>query len=270
MLSAPRCLKQWDFNVKWIYLPVCLNVIKNGRAITFWKQCRALALTSRDVHFKHKRRCVSSLTGFSWCICDFTFFTAQTLRVLSSLPSPMPPLQRATQPLNKVLVCVSNTITAWTNSASLHLRGSQWSCWVFQTEVPIPCGLDWIPRVCRGWRPTGHSWRISRGPTVGDRTRASGLKVWNGQPGKTPKKTTKNTFIRKYWYKLACTCVYMHTCIQSYQETRWTGEEQSWIFGDFDSNHRKLTQFPQPTWKLTCSPFCFSLHFKVWKVTLTQ
>lgn len=42
--------------------------------------------------------------------------------------------------LENVLLDISKTLTASSNSDCLVLSGSRWSCWVFQTEVPVPCG----------------------------------------------------------------------------------------------------------------------------------
>lgn len=69
--------------------------------------------------------------------------------------------------LENVLLDISKTLTALSNSDCLVLSGSWWSCWVFQTEVPVPCGCP------RSAEAGGRLWWISWG--TGAPTQASGL-----------------------------------------------------------------------------------------------
>lgn len=64
---------------------------------------------------------------------------------------------------------ISGTLIALTNSAWLALSGSQGSCWVFQTEIPVPCGqrLETLGL----WRLEAEPqhWWISSWSSVGER-----------------------------------------------------------------------------------------------------
>lgn len=80
----------------------------------------------------------------------------------------------STQPLmfQNVLADISKTLRALSNSDCLVLSGSPWSCWVFQTEVPVPCGCP------RSAETGGRLWWIIWG--TGVPTRASGFNSRNG------------------------------------------------------------------------------------------
>lgn len=82
-------------------------------------------------------------------------------------------LHHMTSDTQNVLTDTSKTLTALSNSDCLVLSGSRWSCWVFQTEVPVPCGCP------RSAETGGRLWWISWG--TGVPTRASGFHSWNGR-----------------------------------------------------------------------------------------
>lgn len=71
--------------------------------------------------------------------------------------------------LENVSTDIPKTLTALSNSQCLVLSGS---CWVVQTEVPVPCGCP------RSAETGGRLWWICWGTR--DRTRASGSNLRNG------------------------------------------------------------------------------------------